>query len=194
MPLVVCVCVSHLDIIEMTSTGKRKYVSRKRRRRCDTAIECAPMHIHNEEVEAELLPLHNVLSIVHSAIPDLSFLDQLPDETAIGLKLRKSKKLLLKKSFKTLIQQCLAEFIQVIATKLWMDKSKNTFTDEDILAAMESLGISQYSIILRLFMNDYREMVFDVLTRRLNRSLAGVSLEDIPSFAQLANDPSPRDG
>lgn len=186
--------MSNLDNIEMTSTGKRKYVSRKRRRRGDTAIGCAPMHIHNEEVEAELLPLHNVLSIVHSAIPDLSFLDQLPDETAIGLKLKKSKKLLLKKSFKTLIQQCVAEFIQVIATKLWMDKSKNTFTDEDILAAMESLGISQYSTILRLFMNDYREMVFDVLTRRLNRSLAGVSLEDIPSFAQLGIDPSPRDG
>jgi hypothetical protein len=76
--------------------------------------------------------------------------------------------------FQDLLEVCVAEFIHIIAAKLWLGDSsikRQIFTDEDILQAMEGLGIGQYSTILRLFMNDYRELVFDVLTKRLNKSL-----------------------
>ena len=40
-------------------------------------------------------------------------------------------------------------------------------SDEDVLSAMDSLGINQYSLYLRLFMSDYREMAYNVMMKRL---------------------------
>jgi hypothetical protein len=122
-----------------------------------------------EEIEAEFLPLLNVMSIVRSCIPKdpIDF-----GETAIGIKMSRRKKSKIGKSFQVLMQQCVGEFIQIIATQLYQRLCKSlsvgiTFTDEDILSSMESLQINQYSTTLRLFMNDYRELVYEVFKKRL---------------------------
>ena len=137
-----------------------------KRRRIDTSG-------WKEELEAEFLPVANVMSLVKSVIPQ-TVPAGLNSHTLMGRKVLKDKPVKLGKSFRDLLQVCVAEFIHVIAGKLLLSGRKgerNTFTDEDILHAMEGLGIGQYSTILRLFMNDYRELVFDVLTKRLNKSL-----------------------
>jgi hypothetical protein len=127
----------------------------------------------SEQVEAEFLPRMNVMNIAKSVIPK-TVPENLGSKTVFGKKIRTGIPVKLEKSFQDLLEVCVAEFIHIIAAKLWLGDSsikRQIFTDEDILHAMEGLGIGQYSTILRLFMNDYRELVFDVLTKRLNKSL-----------------------
>jgi hypothetical protein len=144
----------------------------KRKRKQGFEAEQNP--VFEEEIEAEFLPLSNVMAIVRSAIPEVPP-ENLGETTVLGTKMRTGKKVKFSKCFQDLLQSCVADFIHIIATKLWMTSRAGltTFTDEDILQAMESLGIDQYSTTLRLFMNDYREMVYQVLTKRLNKTLAG---------------------
>jgi len=106
-----------------------------------------------EELEAELLPLSNVMSIVRSVIPEKSDFQD--------------RKIKCSKPFQKLLLRCLAEFFHIVAVKLHQT-GKRVFTDEDVLQAMESLGINQYATILRLFMSDYRELAFSVQQRGQN--------------------------
>ena len=100
----------------------------------------------DDPVEAEYLPLHNVMSIVRAVVP---------------------RTVRFSKQFQILISKCIAEFIHLIAVKVRTDlRQKKTITDEDLLHCMESLGINQYSTYLRVFLSDYREMVFNILSER----------------------------
>ena len=133
--------------------------------------------IFEEKTEAEFLPLNCVMKVARLCVPRHPP-STLGESTILNQPMRSGKVVKFSASFQVLLQQCIAEFIQVIAAKLHMDRpnGKRTFTDEDVLRALEALGIEQYSTTLRLFMTDYREMVFDVLTRRLNRSLGTASI------------------
>jgi hypothetical protein len=128
-----------------------------------------------DRVEADLLPLHNLMSIVRSVVPDYSesaLVSSIPPP-ATGAVCDEKKRVKFTAGFQQLLSLCVSEFIHIVACKLFLSQQhKQTRTDEDVLQAMESLGISQYSTCLRVFMNDYRELVFNVLTRRLNSSLA----------------------
>ena len=129
-----------------------------------------------EEVEEHLLPLHNVMSIVRNALPREPIEILEGSRTALGNTVSKRRKAKIGKCFQSLLQECVSEFIQIISCKLWLKTPRPanvgiTFTDEDILHAMESLKLSQYSTTLRLFMNDYRELAYDVFRRRLEETL-----------------------
>ena len=124
-----------------------------------------------EQVEADMLPLHNLMQIARSAVP----LEAAPISCSVPPPSgkRAKKKVKFTKGFQQLLSLCVSEFIHILACKLYLSHgNRQTHTDEDVLQAMEALGISQYSTTLRVFMNDYRELVFNVLTRRLNSTLA----------------------
>lgn len=158
---------------------------RKRTRRKQPSLaELAEANLKfEEEVEGEYLPLHNVMSIVRSVIPS---------EMAVPGK--GNKKVKLSKSFQIMMLKCIAEFIHLISIKL---RHKRTVSDEDMLAAMEALGINQYSTYLRLFMSDYREMVFNLFIQRLG-SVASMpalgSPEDEACKLALPDSASPHGG
>ena len=136
----------------------RKRVSRRRPR------GCGHFQVEEEEVEADFLPLNNVMSIVKSAIPSACppsggqvMVERKRGSSSVGKRVKCSKR------FHKLLLRCLAEFFHILAVKLAARQhdNKRIFTDEDILQAMESLGINQYSTCLRVFMSDYRELVFN---------------------------------
>ena len=114
----------------------------------------------SEEIESELLPLFNVMSIVKFCLPS-----KCPPALRIGPPLSRrsgettAKKVKCSMKFQKLLLRCVSEFFHIVAIKLFQ-MNKRTFTDEDILQAMESLGINQYSTCLRVFMSDYRELLF----------------------------------
>lgn len=124
-----------------------KKVTRRRRR----ATSPPPSNFH-EDVEAELLPLHNIKSVVRMVLP----------------KKVNGKTIRVTASFYRLLSRCVAEFIHVTVAQLHLSiRNKSIINEEDILGAMEALGISQYSLPLRVFMNDYRVLTYKVITKRL---------------------------
>jgi histone H3/H4 len=92
-----------------------------------------------EEPEEELLPIHNLMKICKSVVP-------------VGTKFNKK--------FKELIQLILFEFISIILNDK-IQKGKKIINDEDVLESLDSLGISQYSDAIRLFMSEYRQTLFN---------------------------------
>jgi histone H3/H4 len=107
----------------------------------------------NDPVEAEFLPMHNIKSIVRMI---------LPEKNAAG------KKVKVTRQFYHLLSRMVAEFFHVIASQIYLTiRSKSIVNEEDILAAIESLGMTQYVLPLRVFMNDYRVLTYKVITKRL---------------------------
>jgi histone H3/H4 len=150
-----------------TISGKRRKFRRRKNSKnpqtevidlTSTSTTTDPL-IFEEDVEIEFLPIHNIKQIVRSCLPET--------DPLTGRKIRVTK------NFYLLLSDILAEFIHIICTKLFIslnigDKGTTTvISDEDILTAMESLGINQYSVFLRLFMSDYREMAYNVMMKRL---------------------------
>lgn len=141
--------------------ARKKIVSRRRRSRDRTEEHHGGFKAEEEEVEADFLPLNNVMSIVKSAIPSAcpptgQVMPPPKKSSSVGKRVKCSRK------FHKLLLRCLAEFFHILAIKLASrNDNKRIFTDEDILLAMESLGINQYSTCLRVFMSDYRELVFN---------------------------------
>jgi hypothetical protein len=134
--------------------SKRKYKKRVKEvlRKEDGKI------IFDEEIEGEFLPRFNVMKIARNCIGTGAMSEPQSDS-----KLKARRGVRFSKDFQILLLKCVAEFMHMIAIKL---RNKKTINDEDILFAMESLGINQYSTHLRLFMADYRQMVYDVSLRR----------------------------
>jgi|LauGreDrversion4_2_1035121.scaffolds.fasta_scaffold523354_2 hypothetical protein len=140
------------------SCKRRKFYKRKRNTE-DQPSAPAGCEQFEEDIEAEFLPMNNIKSIVRMCLPE--------KDPATGKKYQVSK------SFYLLLSDIIAEFLHLVCCKLYIslhiDAQPATvvISDEDILSAMESLGITQYSVLLRLFMSDYREMAYNVMMKRL---------------------------
>jgi len=153
---------------EGPSCKRRKFYRRKRKIVDDLPSEPVNPDIFEEDVEAEFLPMNNIKAIVRMCLPD--------KDPATGKKYQVSK------SFYLLLSDIIAEFIHLVCCKLYTSHHIGSrevtvgITDEDVLSAMESLGITQYSVLLRLFMSDYREMAYNVMMKRLGlqQSAAGL--------------------
>ena len=135
--------------------SKRKY--KKRIRGKELHREDDGQLILNEDIEGEFLPRFNVMKIVRNCIGNGVVSEPRSDSN------KKPRGIRYSRDFQILLLKCVAEFMHMIAIKL---RHKKTINDEDILCAMESLGINQYSTYLRLFMADYRQMVYDVSLKR----------------------------
>lgn len=132
---------------------KRKNVKRTQLRRNERAF---PDGQFTEPVEAEYLPMHNIMKIARAAVP------------------AKTK---FTKKFQLLLSTIVSEFLHLIAAKLHLSfPEKKVVNDEDCIQLIESLGIQQYSTILKVFMSDYRELTFNTLLQRINRLGAGDTL------------------
>ena len=132
----------------------RKTIKFKRRRKRGKGREfvASSSLVFDEEIEAEYLPMNNIKSIVKFVLPKLVF----------------GKKLKVNQSFYVLLSKLIGEFIHIICSKIYLSlNNKSTINDEDLLSVIESLGISQYSVLLRVFMSDYREMGYNVMMKRL---------------------------
>ena len=113
-----------------------------------------PDNVFTEKTESEFLPLHNVMNIARSVVPE-------------GTRFTESAK--------EYLQTVLSEFLHVFAAKLVLG-GKTAVNDEDCLQVIESLGLVQYSTILKVFMSDYREMSYNIMLHRLQEIGAGESI------------------
>lgn len=168
---------------EGSSCKRRKFYKRKRRvAQDDLQSESINPDIFEEDVEAEFLPMNNIKAIVRMCLPDKD------PETG--------KKYQVSKSFYILLSDIIAEFIHLVCCKLYVAHQIGSrevtvgITDEDVLSAIESLGITQYSVLLRLFMSDYREMAYNVMMKRLGlqQSDGGLLALAPPDAATLPKD------
>ena len=153
------------DAAKDPSGKRRKFYRRKRN---DKDVEDEPneqrstsSELFEEDVESEFLPMHNIKNIVRMCLPET--------DPVTGLQ----RKYQISKSFYLLLSDIIAEFIHIVCCKLYISLEIGSrpatvvISDEDVLGAMESLGITQYSVLLRLFMSDYREMAYNVMMKRL---------------------------
>ena len=63
----------------------------------------------------------------------------------------------------------MAEFIHILvlrAVEVGRETGRTIITDEDLLGSIESLGITQYSKFLKLFMSDYPEAVYNAYLKQ----------------------------
>jgi len=165
----------------ITSCKRRKFYRRKRKTGNDPSESVNP-DIFEEDVEAEFLPMNNIKAIVRMCLPEVD-----P---------RSGKKYQVSKSFYILLSDIIAEFIHIVCCKLYLSLQIASrpvtvvISDEDVLSAMESLGITQYSALLRLYMSDYREMAYNVMMKRLGlqQSDAGLLALAPPEAPKERND------
>ena len=148
------------EVAEENPPCKRRRFYRRKRKVAENDLpsESANPDIFEEDVEAEFLPMNNIKAIVRMCLPD--------KDPITGKKYQVSK------SFYILLSDIIAEFIHLVCCKLYLSHQIGSrevtvgITDEDMLSAIEALGITQYSVLLRLFMSDYREMAYNVMMKR----------------------------
>ena len=178
------------DAAKDPSGKRRKFYRRKRN---DKDAEDKPneqrstsSEIFEEDVEAEFLPMHNIKNIVRMCLPET--------DPVTGL----HRKYQISKSFYLLLSDIIAEFIHIVCCKLYISLEIGSrpatvvISDEDVLGAMESLGITQYSVLLRLFMSDYREMAYNVMMKRLGLQQSESGLLALAAPTEQTSDAVPK--
>ena len=173
------------------SSGKRRKFYRRKRNDKDAEDEpneqrSTSSEIFEEDVEAEFLPMHNIKNIVRMCLPET--------DPVTGLQ----RKYQISKSFYLLLSDIIAEFIHIVCCKLYISLEIGSrpatvvISDEDVLGAMESLGITQYSVLLRLFMSDYREMAYNVMMKRLGLQQSESGLLALAAPTEQTSDAVPK--
>ena len=178
------------DAAKDPSGKRRKFYRRKRN---DKDAEDKPneqrstsSELFEEDVESEFLPMHNIKNIVRMCLPET--------DPVTGLQ----RKYQISKSFYLLLSDIIAEFIHIVCCKLYISLEIGSrpatvvISDEDVLGAMESLGITQYSVLLRLFMSDYREMAYNVMMKRLGLQQSESGLLALAAPTEQTSDAVPK--